>query len=72
MRHKVPRDTDIPDYTCYTRYVHKTAIAYGRLISVSVMSVSGRFFESPSLLGSAPQNGGYRVQCRQGGTSHER
>jgi hypothetical protein len=30
------------------------------LISVSV--IFRRFFESPSLLGSAPQNGGYRVQ----------
>ena len=30
------------------------------MISVSVSC--GRFFESPSLLGSAPQNGGYRVQ----------
>src|SRR5919112_4747804 len=59
IRHKVPCDTDTPYSTCYTRYLQKTAIACGRLISVSVMCVdasSSRLFK-----GSAPQNGGYRV-----------
>ena len=57
MRHKVPRDTDSPDDTCYTRYLKQTAIAYGRLISVGVVR-SGRFFESPLPKGSAPQERG--------------
>src|SRR5215204_2195648 len=36
FRHIVPRDTDTPYSTCYSRYLEKTAIACGRLISVSV------------------------------------
>ncbi len=62
IQHTVLYDTDLPDDPCYTRYLQTTAIAYGRLISVSVMCVGVDASSSRLFKGSAPQNGGYRVQ----------
>jgi hypothetical protein len=59
MGHKVPCDTDIPYSTCYTKYLDKTAIACGRLISVSVTTTLLRV---ASFRARPHKNGGYRVQ----------
>jgi hypothetical protein len=68
MRHMVPCDTDTPYGTCYTKYLQKTAIAYGRLISVSVTRTLLRV---ASFKGSAPQETGDTGCSRQrGGASH--
>src|SRR5215203_4924355 len=70
MRHIVPRDTDTPYSTCYTRYLDKTAIACGRLISVSVTRTLLRV---GSFTGSAPlKTGDTRCSEQRGGDSHGR
>jgi hypothetical protein len=58
MGHKVPCGTDTPESVCYTRYLENS----DRLRSLDIRwrhrdASSSRLFK-----GSAPQNGGYRVQ----------
>src|SRR5215208_3934736 len=58
LKHKVPSDTDFSARTCYTRYLENS----DRLRSLDIRwrhvdASSSRLFK-----GSAPQNGGYRVQ----------
>src|ERR671911_618379 len=71
IQHTVLYDTDLPDDPCYTRYLQTTAIAYGRLISVSVECV-WTLLRVAFFFWARPRKTGDTGCTEQGGDSHER